>query len=352
VAEGNLIMSVRLLSFALTSCCFLSLQAPARELSVGDPAPPLQVARWIRGMKVERFEPGNVYVLDFWATWCGPCIRGFPRLTRLQKKYADKGVTVIGVSIWEEDEGAVEPCVKGRSDEMDYSVAVDDVPKDSVARDKKGRGDGKVASAWVRAAGKNLIPTVFIVGRDGKIAWIGVPDEMDEPLERVVAGNWYQGAPDKEFTVFSAPAPVPALRFRLLPQDPDLTPGDAAPIYLRLRPEGGDSGLREASLKAAEWLRGPLRDFPASEAGAFLAHWSDHLREIEYAACRRACDWNYPIRERSEQLIRIQFTTAYEMARWSSLLALKARVEIAEGRCSDALRTIASGLAFHQDVSE
>src|SRR5262249_42314365 len=95
----------------------------------------------------------------------------------------------------------------------------------------------------------------------------------------------------------------------------------------------------------------PLRDFPASEAGAFLERWSDQLKEIEYGARRRSCDWNYPIRERSEQLIMIQFTDAYGMARWSALLALKARVEIAEGRCGDALHTIASGLAFHQHVA-
>jgi thiol-disulfide isomerase/thioredoxin len=345
-------MRIRVLGLALAACCFLSVRVAARDLSVGDPAPPLPVSRWIRGEKVERFEPGRVYVLDFWATWCGPCIASFPRLTRLQKKYADKGVTVIGVSIWEDDQGAVEPFVKAQGDAMGYSVALDDVPADTVEKDRRGRRDGKVATAWMRAAGKNLIPTVFIVGRDGKIAWIGVPNEMDEPLERVVAGKWYHGAPDKEFIAFPAPAPVPALRFALLPLDPDRTPGDAAPVYLRLRAEGGDAGLREASLKATEWLRRPLRDFPASEARAFLERWSDQLQEIEYGARRRACDWSYPIRERSERLIMIQFTAAHGMARWSTLLALKARVEIAEGRCGDALHTIASGLAFNQHIAE
>jgi thiol-disulfide isomerase/thioredoxin len=352
VALENLNMRIRVIGMVVGACCFLSVRVAARDLSVGDPAPSLQVSRWITGAKVERLERGKVYVLDFWATWCGPCIESFPRLTRLQKKYADKGVTVIGVSIWEEDEGAVEPFVKARSDAMGYSVAVDDVPANTVEQGRRGRGDGKVATAWMRAAGKNLIPTVFIVGRDGRIAWIGGPNEMDEPLERVVAGNWYQGAPDKEFVVFPAPAPVPALRFTLLPSDPERTPGDAAPIYLRLRAEGGDAGLRDGSLKALEWLRRPLRDFPASEARAFLERWTDQLKEIEHGARRRSCDWNYPIRERSEQLIMMQLTYAYGMARWSDLLALKARVEIAEGRWGDALHTIASGLAFHQHIAE
>jgi thiol-disulfide isomerase/thioredoxin len=351
VAEGSLDMRMRVLGLTLSACCFLTVRASARDLSVGDPAPPLQVSRWIKGETVERFEPGKVYVLDFWATWCGPCIESFPQLTRLQKKYAGKGVTVIGVSVWEEDQGAVEPFVKARSDAMGYSVALDVVPMDKAEKGKQGGSDGKMAEAWMRAAGKNLIPTVFIVGRDGKIAWIGGPKDMDEPLERIVAGKWYSGAPDKEFIVFPAPAPVPALGWALLPRDPDRTPGDAAPIYLRLRAEGGDAGLREAASKANEWLRRPLRDFPAVEAGAFLERWSDQLKEIEYGARRRSCDWNYPIRERSEQLIMIQFTDAYRMARWSALLALKARVEIAGGRCGDALHTIASGLAFHQHAA-
>ncbi len=88
----------------------------------------LLVSRWIKGQKLDRFEPGKAYVLDFWATWCGPCIESFPHLTRLQKQYADKGLTVIGVSIWEEDQGVVDPFVKARSDAMGFSVALDDVP--------------------------------------------------------------------------------------------------------------------------------------------------------------------------------------------------------------------------------
>jgi hypothetical protein len=60
VAEGNLDMRTRVLGIALGACCFLSVRVAARELSVGDPAPPLQVSRWIKGAKVERFEPGAI----------------------------------------------------------------------------------------------------------------------------------------------------------------------------------------------------------------------------------------------------------------------------------------------------
>ncbi len=231
-------MRIRILGVTVAACCLLRVTVSADELSVGDPAPGLHVSRWIRGEKIERFQPGKVYVIGFWATWCGPCIDSFPQLTRLQKKYSGKGVTVIGVSIWEDDQGAVEAFVKARGDAMGFSVALDLVPVDKV-REAQARTAGKMAEAWMSAAGKNLIPAVFIVGRDGKIAWIGGPRDLDEPLDRIVAGQWYKGAPDKEIVVSPAPAPIPALRVALLPLDSDRTPGDAAPIYLRLRAQMG-----------------------------------------------------------------------------------------------------------------
>jgi hypothetical protein len=231
---------------------------------------------------------------------------------------------------------------------MGFSVALDLVPAGIEEKGEKGGFNGKMAEAWMNAAGKNLIPAVFIVGCDGKIAWIGSPSDMEEPLERIVAAKWFRGAPDKEFMVFAAAAPVPALRYALLPLDPDRTPGDAAPIYLRLR---GDTGLREAALKAMEWFKRPLRDFPASEARAFLQRWSDGIKQIEYGSKRRTCDWNYTIPEQSEELITIRVSEISEMIRWSSLLALKARVEIGERRWDDALSTIAIGLAFNHHIA-
>jgi thiol-disulfide isomerase/thioredoxin len=347
-------MRKRTLRIAVFGCCFQSIAALAGELSVGDPAPPLQVSRWIKGKNLERCEPGKVYVVDFWATWCGPCIETFPHLTRLQQKYADKGVTIIGVSIWEGDGAAVEPFVKARGDTMGYSVALDDVPSGKENKGEKGGFSGKMAKAWMKSAGRNLIPTAFIVGKDGKIAWVGGPRDIDEPLERIVAGKWYRGAPDKEFVVPPAPAPVPAMRYALLPLDPDRTPGDAAPIYLRLRSsrKNGEMDLREASSKATEWLRQPLRDLPTHDATVLLERWSDQLRQIEFASKRRTCDWNYTIPEQGEQLIMVRLDSAFEMVSWSTLLALKARVEISERRYDDALQSIANGLAFNHHVAE
>jgi thiol-disulfide isomerase/thioredoxin len=59
-------------------------EKPAASLTGRDPAPPLKVSKWLKGEEVKRFEPGKVYVVEFWATWCGPCIAFMPHLAELQ----------------------------------------------------------------------------------------------------------------------------------------------------------------------------------------------------------------------------------------------------------------------------
>src|SRR5690349_20820414 len=145
--------------------------APGVTLKVGDPAPPLQLSTWLKGEPVKEFEKGKVYVIECWATWCGPCIRAIPHVSELQKKYKDKDVIVIGVDVWENDPAKVEAFVKKMGDKMDYRVALDDIAA--------GEKHGKTADTWLKAAGQNGIPCSFLVGRDGKIAWIGHPSHLE-----------------------------------------------------------------------------------------------------------------------------------------------------------------------------
>ncbi len=151
------------------------------KLLPGDPAPAIDVTNWIQGEAVSGFDADHVYVLDFWATWCGPCIKAMPHLTSLQEKYGDK-VTVIAVNIWEKDGlssddrlGIVRAKVKQLGEKMGVRVAVD--------------GKEIMTDSWMEAAGARGIPTTFIV--DGStVAWIGSPYEMDETLEEVVEGTF------------------------------------------------------------------------------------------------------------------------------------------------------------------
>ena len=73
------------------------LVPPDRLLGVGDAAPALEVNGWLHGEPVKLFAPGTVYVVEFWAAWCGPCVANVPHLTELARAYSGR-VTVIGAT--------------------------------------------------------------------------------------------------------------------------------------------------------------------------------------------------------------------------------------------------------------
>lgn len=177
------------LSLALLSVAYA--QNSQVTLTPGSKAPALTVAKFVKGTPVAKFEPNNTYVVEFWATWCGPCKQSIPHLTELQKEYKNK-VTFIGVSVWENDQALVEPFVQEWGDKMNYTVAMDkqDTPTDR---------HGVMAGTWMDASGSNGIPTAFIV-QDGKIQWIGHPMEIEGPLAKVVAHKWNVQAANNEFT--------------------------------------------------------------------------------------------------------------------------------------------------------
>jgi thiol-disulfide isomerase/thioredoxin len=165
--------------------------ARAGSLGVGDPAPKLDVKSFVKGEAVRDFEPGKLYVVEFWATWCGPCKTSIPHLTELQKKHPE--ITFIGVSAFEHNQDAVKPFVDRMGDKMAYRVAIDSVPKDA-----KG-SEGAMAKSWMLAASQSGIPTAFVVDKEGKIAWIGHPGSMEEPLEKIASGSWDLKAAAQEF---------------------------------------------------------------------------------------------------------------------------------------------------------
>ena len=151
----------------------LANQSANAALKIGDPAPKLQVGQWVQGEPVKAFDTNHVYIVEFWATWCGPCRVSIPHLNELWFEFKGKGVVVIGQDVWEQDDSLVAPFVKKMGDKMTYRVAMDDKSQDK---------EGAMATTWMKAADQDGIPTAFIVNRQGRIAWIGHPMEMDEGL--------------------------------------------------------------------------------------------------------------------------------------------------------------------------
>jgi thiol-disulfide isomerase/thioredoxin len=163
----------------------LAMEKPAPSLKLGDAAPALRASKWLQGEEVKSFEPGKVYVVEFWATWCGPCVMIMPHLAELHAEYRDKGVTIIGYSARDEKntEEKVAAFIKKRGSKLPYTFAFAD--------------DRTTYDAWMTAAGQKGIPCAFVVGKAGRIVYIGHPLYLGVVVPRVIAGAKAQAISDE-----------------------------------------------------------------------------------------------------------------------------------------------------------
>lgn len=116
---------------------------------------------------------GKVVVIDFWATWCPPCIEQLPRMKAIYQQYHEKGVEFIGVSL-------DRPVADGGLEKLRAFVAANGIPWPQYHQ----AGDGRPGSTpeWSTAWGVDGIPTVFVLDADGRL----VSDGSDKPLEQLI----------------------------------------------------------------------------------------------------------------------------------------------------------------------
>jgi len=156
-----------LIALAVPALPMSGFQAKKASASDSDDEKPLPA------MKLQDFEgksissdqfKGKIIVLDFWATWCGPCIAEIPSLNRLQEKYASKGVKVVGVALASGEADEVKPFV-GKN-KMKYTVLMGD--------------DDQVYDLNVVA-----FPTTYLLTRDMKIyrKYLGAGPRKEAELE-------------------------------------------------------------------------------------------------------------------------------------------------------------------------
>ncbi len=250
---------------ALLALVLLCTQVPAwgqdpalkPTLFVGDAAPALEVATWVKGTKVDQLDPAKTYVVEFWATWCEPCKATIPHLSELAAKYKAQGIEFLGVAVWERAAGKVEPFVAEMGDKMSYAVAID-APK--AVPDGP---TGKMAQSWMLAAGKDAIPMAFVVQK-GKVAWIGHPTEIDAPLAQIAAGTFDLEAAAKAYRAAES------------------LEGPRAALVSKLKAAAGDPAKLLAAIDEGLAATPALEPFFAADRFTLLLVKGDHATAAAY----------------------------------------------------------------------
>ena len=126
-------------------------------LTAGTATPEFHAEAWAGGTITPADYKGKILILDFWATWCGPCQKSMPHIERVYKAVKDKGVTVLAVCVWD-DKDAYTKWVPANSSKYTFPLAFDPAGKANA---------DSIASKLFNVSG---IPTTYIIGPDGKIA--------------------------------------------------------------------------------------------------------------------------------------------------------------------------------------
>ena len=123
-----------------------------------------------------------------------------------------------------------------------------------------------------------------------------------------------------ELSVSPAEQPSPALRYRLLPISSELNPGDAAPIYLRLRHELDEEAWKQIQEKHDAWNAVPLEKLPSRRPGSSWTSGAARLSSLRIGTRRQFCDWSYPLAEQRQEMIEILLPDCQSMRQWARLL--------------------------------
>jgi thiol-disulfide isomerase/thioredoxin len=173
-------------TFSIGLIIFGTLRAAEVTFKIGDSAPPVAPVMWLKGGPVAKYDPGRVYVVEFWATWCPPCIKTIPHLSALQQKFANT-LTIIGVNAegllgFQAKTDAVNQFMTKHGADMTYAVAMEDPTTKPISE------------IWVMGTGSLGAPTAGIVDQHGELVWIGYPDvteayTFDHALKDTLTGK-------------------------------------------------------------------------------------------------------------------------------------------------------------------
>ena len=146
---------------------------------------------WIQGNPITNFDKDKIYIVECWATWCGPCKAAIPHVNDLYRKFGDK-VVIIGQNIWETNKSTVANFVKKQGDGMSYRIAFG------------GGLTSDFSMIFMKAAGLSGIPQTFVI-QDNKVVWMPDPSQLTEAA--------IQSLIDRKFSLEAAKKMDPAKKY-------------------------------------------------------------------------------------------------------------------------------------------
>jgi thiol-disulfide isomerase/thioredoxin len=264
-------MRVRMSGLLTGVVAVVLLAAPAMAIQVGER--PRFAVRSMDGQVISNETmAGRIVIMDFWATWCPPCVASKPHLRQLNEKYKSRGVVMVSLS---RDRDARTARRFAESNGMDW-LQVHDMGQTP-----------QLAPAW----GVRGIPHAFILSPDGELLWRGHPMRLEPEIERALSEHPPRVGGNRAAAVTASPEALQAIQatrdaviaedFALmaskLKEVPDEAFGDrrvlaqARVVTLRVRNAPG-------AAEAIEVLRGADPEFAAkwdTMAGALAPRAAD-----------------------------------------------------------------------------
>lgn len=142
---------------------------------LGAKAEPLEGVKWLKGGPVDlaKLRGKKAVVVEFWTTWCGPCVQSIPHLTRMQKDHPE----VVFIGLTDEPETKAVPFIEKMGDKMDYVVGTDP--------------ERKTHARYMDKYGVRGIPHAFVISKEGTVVWHNHPmSGLEEVLNKLRDGSF------------------------------------------------------------------------------------------------------------------------------------------------------------------